>query len=128
MLNFLIEEATVRHNGEGPVLSLEEHTSRHLLLALNISHVVERQNLDVDVLASEDGVVWSQQPIATFLQKFCCGTYEIVVPNPEARFLKAVWRVSRWGHASDRSLCRFSLSVQEALRMPQMTRVMAGAA
>ena len=128
MTNFLVDETTVRHGGESPALSLGASTNQHLLLTLCISHVMERQNLDVDILASEDGLVWSPLPVARFLQKFCCGTYEMVVPNPGVRFLKAVWRVSRWGHAGDRPLCRFCLSVEEARQLPQLSRVMAGAA
>lgn len=128
MPNFLVEESTVRNSGESPVLALEAGTRRHLLLKLTVSHVVERQNLDVDVLASQDGVDWTSVPAASFLQKFCCGTYEIILPNCEARFLKAAWRVGRWGSGDHRPLCRFCLSVQEVFQVPLVRRAMAGAA
>jgi len=129
MPNFLVEETTVRHSGESPVLSLGESTNCHLLLHLCISHVMERQNLDVDVFTSEDGQHWPAEPAISFLQKFCCGTYPMILPNPGARYLKAAWRVSRWGRPADRPLCRFSLSVQPARELPQLAhRVMAGAA
>jgi hypothetical protein len=129
MPNFLVEETTVRHSGESSVLSLGESTNCHLLLNLCVSHVVERQNLDVEIFASDDGYSWGAEPAASFLQKFCCGSYEMILPNPRARFLKAVWKVSRWGRPVDRPLCRFSLSVQSAKQLPEMARhVMAGAA
>jgi hypothetical protein len=128
MPNFLIEETTVSNGGESLILFLGESSNRHLLLTLCISHVVERQNLDVDILASQDGIVWSPQPVANFLQKFCCGSYDMILFNSSVRFLKAVWRVSHWGRNSHRSLCRFSLSVQDASRLSPAPRVMAGAA
>jgi hypothetical protein len=129
MPNFLVEETTVRHGGESPALSVEASGKSQLLLTLSISHVVERQNLDVDVLTSPDGLLWSSKPAASFLQKFCCGTYHVVLPDSQARFLKAVWRLSRWGHGSDRPLCRFSLAVEEARHLPRIAhRAMAGAA
>jgi hypothetical protein len=126
--NFLIEETTVSQDGESRVLFLGESANHHLLLTLCISHVVERQNLDVDILASQDGVVWSPQPVANFLQKFCCGRYDMILFNSNIQFLKAVWRVSHWGRDSHRSLCRFSLSVQDASRLSHTSRAMAGAA
>src|SRR5882672_6187577 len=128
MPNFLVEETTVRHGGEGPVLALGPTAGRPILITLSISHVVERQNLDVDVFASEDGVVWSRTPIATFLQRFSCGTYETVLPDCDAHFLKAAWRVSRWGRGDDRPLCRFSLAIKETRQSPQRRVAMAGAA
>jgi hypothetical protein len=129
MPNFLVEETTVRDSGESSVLSLGESTDCHLLLHLCISHVMERQNFDVDVFASKDGNFWPPEPAVSFLQKFCCGTYAMILPNPGARFLKAMWRVSRWGRPADRPLCRFSISVEPARELPEMARrVMAGAA
>jgi hypothetical protein len=133
MPNFLVEETTVRSGGEGPVLALGATAGRHLLLTLSVSHVIERQDLDVDVFASGDGVSWSPEPVATFLQRFGCGSYEMILPNCEARFLKAAWRVSRWGRSEDRPLCRFSLAVQERSShenrsSSNRTRAMAGAA
>jgi hypothetical protein len=89
---------------------------------------MERQNLDVEVFASEDGEQWPISPVVSFLQKFSCGTYAMILPN-RPRFLKAVWRISRWGRPSDRPLCRFSLSVEPTRQLPELARrVMAGAA
>lgn len=132
MPNFLVEETTVRQSGEGPVLDLGSAARRPLLLTLSISHVVERQNLDVDIYASGDGVTWSRTPLTTFLQRFSCGTYESVLTKCDARFLRAVWRISRWGRSEDRPLCRFSLAVEDLSAMenrpPQRKHAMAGAA
>lgn len=129
MPNFLVEETTVRQSGESPVLCLEESSNNSLLLHLSISHVLERQNLDVDVFASDDGRVWTSEPVISFVQKFCCGTYAMILPDPGIRFMKAVWRLSRWGRAADKPLCRFSLSVEGTRQRPQKARrMMAGAA
>src|SRR5882724_6409913 len=95
--SFLIHETTVRESGESPVYSLEDSCDRNLTLTLGITHAMEQESLDVDVYASHDGKKWSAAPIASFTRKYYCGTYQLVLPGQEGRFLKAAWHVNRWG-------------------------------
>ena len=120
---FLIEEATVREGGESSPVALGEGSADGILITLGVTHVIEQQSLDVDILVSEDGVAWNPFPAGSFLRKFYCGTYQILVPRSRARFLKAAWRLNRWGSGDHGPYCRFYLYAQSA-----RVRAMAGAA
>jgi hypothetical protein len=75
---------------------------------------MEQQSLDVEILDSIDGRDWSSKPVASFTRKFYCGTYQLLLPHAAGRFLKAVWRVSRWNRGEDRPFFRFYLFAQES--------------
>lgn len=123
MPHFLVEEITVRDSGDSAVLSLGDAGHHDLTLDLEITHVKQQQEMDVEVYASKDGVVWPKHPVIVFLEKMYCGTYRLVIPRTEARFLKASWRVYRRGHQQGAPLFRFSLRVGAAA-----SQAMAGAA
>lgn len=121
--SFLIHETTVRESGESPLYLLEDYRDRNLMLTLGITHATEQESLDVDVYASQDGKKWSLKPIASFTRKYYCGTYQMLLSSHEGRFLKAVWRVNRWGRGEGKPFFRFYLFAQEA-----RVRAAAGAA
>jgi len=121
--NFFVEEITVRECGESAPFPLGEDGGQRLLLTLGITHATEQESLDVDVYASEDGEKWVEKPIAGFPRKFYCGTYQMVVPPGTGRYLRAVWRVSRWGRGENRPFFRFYVFAQVV-----RARAMAGAA
>ena len=121
--NFLIEESTVRESGESPVFDLGDHSQDNLLLTLGITHAVEQESIDLDILGSEDGENWSRKPLVTFTQKFYCGTYQMILPRSQYQYVKAVWRANRWGRGGSRPFFRFYVFVQ-----PARVRAMAGAA
>ncbi len=121
--NFFVEETTVREGGESAVIPVGEYANQNLLLTLGITHAMEQESLDVDIYASRDGKSWPDRPAVSFARKFYCGTYQMILPRSETRFLKAVWRVSRWGRNESRPFFRFYLFAQET-----RVRAMAGAA
>ena len=121
--NFLIEENTVRESGESAAFTLGELAEQNLLLTLGITHAVEHESLDVEFYDSQDGSKWSDKPLLTIPRKFYCGTYQLFLPHASGRFLKAVWRVNRWGRAEGRPFFRFYVFVQ-----PARCQAMAGAA
>jgi hypothetical protein len=120
---FLIEEATVRESGESSPVAIGEGSGEALLITLGITHAIEQQSLDIDILVSEDGFAWSPLPAGSFLRKSWCGTYQIVVSSVKAKFLKAVWRLNRWGRGDHGPYCRFYIFAESA-----KVRAMAGAA
>ncbi len=110
---FLLEETTVRESGQSAATALDEHTDRSLLVTLRITHALEQETIDVDIYTSGDGKSWPDKPAVSFTKKSYCGTYQMALPRSDARFLKAVWRVSRWGRGN-RPFFRFCLLVQAA--------------
>ena len=86
---------------------VDEHADQSLLLTLAITHAMEQESLDVDIYTSRDGKSWPDKPVVSFARKFYCGTYQMILPRSDARFLKAIWRVSRWGRSESRPFFRF---------------------
>ena len=121
--DFVLPEITVREGGESSVFAVDEHGDTGLVLTLGITHAMEQECLDLDILESDDGKSWSAKPTASFRNKFYCGTYQLVLEGGHARFLKAAWRVSRWGRSENPPFFRFYLFAQEA-----RSRAFAGAA
>ena len=120
--DYVVPEITVRECGESAVFTVDEHGETGLVLTLGITHAMEQECLDLDILESEDGQAWSRRPVVGFRNKFYCGTYQQVLSG-HAHFLKAVWKVSRWGRREAPPFFRFYLFAQEA-----RSRAFAGAA
>jgi hypothetical protein len=121
--NFLLEESTVRESGESPAFDLADNGSDNMLLTLGITHAVEQESIDVDIVGSYDGETWSIKPLVSFTQKFYCGTYQTILPRSQYRYVRAVWRMHRWARGGSRPFFRFYLFVQ-----PARVRALAGAA
>lgn len=111
---FLLPEQVSRENGQGPLVDLGEMAGKRLTLTLGITRIIEQQSLDVSVSGSPDGQVW--EPVASFPQKFYCGDYSLPVDlgaRPDLRFLRAEWRMHRWGRGTPQPLFGFFLHVAE---------------
>lgn len=108
--DFLVPETTIHEKGSGPVLELGEAQGKLLLLTLGIVDIVEQESLDISIWGSADGEQWGDKPLRAFPQKFYKGTYHILLdlsPHPEVRFLRAEWKVNRWGVGSHTPMFRF---------------------
>ncbi len=126
--DFLLPETQVREAGDSPVLDLQGKDSslaheNLLLLTLGITHIVEQESLDLAIWGSADGDDWGAKPIVSFPQKFYCGTYNMVINlarHSGVRFLKAKWKVNRWGKGDLQPLFDLYLFAQ-----PMQTNAMA---
>ena len=105
--NFVVQETTVRESGESAVFEIGLNPTRTLVLTLSITHSVEQQHIHLDIYGSEDGKTWPLRPIVVFPPKCYCGQYKATLPPCEVRYLKAVWRVSRWARNDHRPFFRF---------------------
>ena len=76
---FLLPETTVREAGAGPDIELGEHHGDDLVLTFGITRIIEQESIDLSIWGSTDGIDWGAKPIATFPQKFYCGTYQIIL-------------------------------------------------
>jgi hypothetical protein len=112
---FLFPESIAREDGHGAETPLDDSRGRPLLLTLGITRVLEQESLDVSIWGSADGQRW--QPLTSFPQKCYCGIYSLMLdlsPRREIRYLRAHWRMSRWGGGDSKPLAGFYLLAEEA--------------
>ena len=96
MTQFVVEQTAVREAGESPAFDCGEEPQT-LTLTLGITHALERESIDVLIFDSRDGVRWKPAPLAHFTPKYYCGVYKMTVLRPHERYLRAMWRMQRWG-------------------------------
>jgi hypothetical protein len=114
---FLLPETTVREAGAGSDIDLGSQAGETLLLTLGITRILEQQSLDISIWGSADGTDWGSKPIASFPQKFYCGTYNIeldLTSQSQVRYLRAKWQVNRWGRGDSKPLFTLYLFAQAA--------------
>jgi hypothetical protein len=116
---FLLPEVTVREAGAGPEISLGQETVETLMLTLGITRIIEQESIDISIWGSADGSDWGVEPVASFPQKFYCGTYQIMLDlseRPEVRYLRVKWQVNRWGKGDPKPLFTVYLFAQDLKR------------
>jgi len=115
--DFLIPEKTVvRDKGAGPAIDVSAAAGKTLLLALDITDIIEQQSLDVSVWGSADGTAWGEKPLLSFPQKFYRGEHPLLLDltkHPAVKFLRAQWRVERWGRHAEGPRFELQLSAKE---------------
>ena len=97
---FLIEETTVRETGTGPALDVGENRGDTIILTFGITRIIEQESIDLSIWGSADGTDWGAKALATFPQKFYCGTYQIMLDltdRPNIHYVRVKWAVNRWG-------------------------------
>jgi hypothetical protein len=120
---FLLTETTVREAGTGAEVALGEQLGGTLVLTLGITRIIEQESIDISIWGSADGNDWGARPLATFPQKFYCGTYQIIADlsdRPNIQFLRVKWGVNRWGKGSPQPLFTiylFAQALQEELAL-----------
>src|SRR3954451_22063122 len=112
---FLLPETTVREAGTGPDLDLGDQQGGTMILTLGITRIIEQESIDISIWGSADGSDWGTKPVATFPQKFYCGTYQIIADltdHPEVKFLRVKWALNRWGKGDPKPLFTLYLFAQ----------------
>jgi hypothetical protein len=115
---FLLDEQVVRQDNAGPAIDLGENAPSFLNVTLGITRIIEQESLDLSIWTSADGTNWGDKPVFAFPQKFYCGVYTILVDLsgfPGARYVRAQWKVSRWGRGEPTPLFEFYLFAQSAV-------------
>ena len=114
MALFLLPESVARQDGTGAALALETVRGKELLLTLGITRTIEQESLELSVWGSPDRERW--RLIETFPRKFYCGTYSLLLDlkrHADLRYLRAQWKMSRWGSAETIPLFGFHVRVEE---------------
>ncbi len=114
---FLIPEAVLREDAAGPEINLGSSRAKALVLTLGITRVIEQQSLEVSIWGSADNATWGDKPLMSFPQKFYCGTYQLLLDlsgHPEVQYLRAKWKVQRWGRGEPKPLFGTYLFAQES--------------
>jgi len=110
---FLLPETLARHDGASPEIALE-NCSLPVLLTLGITRILEQENLEVTIWASEDRKNWQQ--ISAFPKKSYCGQYSLVLDltrQPQVRYLRAQWTMGRWRPGQPNPLFGFYIYAEE---------------
>jgi hypothetical protein len=112
-VKFLLPESVARQDGSGAEIALDHYCGKPLLLTLGIDLTVEQESLEISVWGSPDMRAWKL--LQAFPQKFYCGTYSMPLDltlHPEVRFLRAHWRMSRWGGRETTPMFGFYLAAR----------------
>ena len=113
---FLVPETVVREDSIGPTVDVGSAQGKSLTLTLGITRIIEQESLELSIWGSSDQTNWGAKPLASIPQKFYCGAYQISLDlssQPEVRFLRVQWKVSRWGRGAPAPLFGFYIFAQE---------------
>jgi hypothetical protein len=105
---FLLPEKIASEDGHGAHVALDEHCGQRVHLTLGITHILERESLEVHVCGSPDGEKWKR--IATFPNKSFCEKYSLTLDlakHREVKYLRAEWKMQRWTHQEARPIFSF---------------------
>ncbi len=114
---FLIPEAVIREDGVGPEIQLGSAQGKLLLLTLGITRIIEQESLEVAVWGSAEGTDWGARPLLSLPQKFYCGVYRFLLDlseSPQIQYLRAHWKLNRWGRGDPTPLFGVWMAVEEA--------------
>jgi hypothetical protein len=115
-VQFLLPETTVREAGVGPAIDIGEARGGTLILTLGITRILEKESIDIGIWGSADGTDWGSIPLASYPQKFYCGTYQMqldLCTRPDVRYLRAQWDAGRWSSGKGKPLFTIYLFMKE---------------
>jgi hypothetical protein len=113
----LLPESVHKGDGIGPVMALEQHRGKLLVVTLGITDVVERTGLTISVWGSRDQINWGSQPLLTFRQRQYCGVYSVLLNlamHTDVRYLCVRWVMNRWGRGERTPLFGFEVFLEES--------------
>lgn len=113
----LLHEAVRTGDGNGPVVALDDHCCKLLVVTLGITDVVERTGLTVSIWGSADQFDWGNKPLVTFRQRQYCGVYSVLLNlanHSDVGYLRVEWKMSRWGKGERTPLFGFEVFLQES--------------
>jgi len=114
----LFVESTVHADGVGPSIeSSPEILGKLTVVTIGITLIVEQQGLIVSIWGSSDNVDWGSKPLASFPQKYYCGTSSMLLnlsKHSHVRYLRVRWQMKRWAKQETTGLCAFYVFAEES--------------
>jgi len=110
----LLPESTFRKAGAGPVVAVPEQTGRVLSLTLTVTRMIDQSGLSVSIFGSADGTDWESGPLVSLPRMYYCGSHVAwldLANQPDVRYLRAAWDMSRWARDGRQPLFTFQISV-----------------
>jgi hypothetical protein len=104
------------HDGETAPFDLTESSTRTFLCTLEITAQIEQESIEISIWGSPDGVAWGKTPLLFLPQQFYKGeTSQIldVALRPELRYIRARWKLMRWGRVTPHPMFELSLVARE---------------
>ena len=114
---YWVPESVVHTEGIGPEVELGVDAGKLLVLTLGINRTLEKQGLVLSVWGSPDGRDWGLKPLLSFPQKYYCGIYSLLLnlaKHPNMRYVRAEWKINRWGKGSARPMFAFYVYAEES--------------
>ena len=128
---FLMHELEVSADGVGPGFGCSPDLQGKLIVVtLGITRIVEQQGVIVSIWGSADNLDWGSKPLASFPQKYYCGTSSVLMNlamHKDVRYLHVRWQMKRWARREAAGMCTFHVSAEESGTRLR-TRVAAAAA
>jgi hypothetical protein len=123
-LQFSLIPANTRleSNADGEPLDISETVSRTFFCTLIITEQLEQESLDISLWGSADGQDFGKRPLLKLPQQFYSGTTKMILDvslRPEIKFLRARWKLNRWGRVAPTPMFVASLELEE---IPPMSR------
>ena len=110
----LVPKSLSTSNGNGTAFEISAAENRVFLVSVEITWTQEQQALEVTLEWSADGAAWGQ--MAVLPQQFYSGVAELALDLrklPEVRWVRARWKLERWGRGSTTVECEFCVSLRE---------------
>jgi hypothetical protein len=119
----LLAESTVLGDGVGPGIELSaELDGKPAVITIGITRIFEQQGLVVSIWGSSDNVDWGSKPLASFPQKYYCGTSSMLLnlsKQKHVRYLRVKWQMKRWAKQDAIGLCAFYVFAEEPRPRPR---------
>jgi hypothetical protein len=114
--SLIADKTIINAHGDSAAMSLDGLSNRVLLIALNITGIVEQESIELSVLGSADGQTWSAKALLTFAQQFYEGETPLLLDlseHSEVKFIRAHWQVNRWGRGQEQPMFELGVRVKE---------------
>ncbi|HWR16208.1 MAG TPA: hypothetical protein VN577_15375 [Terriglobales bacterium] len=102
--------------GDGDPVDISSAENRVFLVSLDIVEAVEQESFDLSIFGSTDGQTWTPKALLEFPQQFYKSQTPILLDlrgEPDIRFVRAHWKVNRWGRGSETPAFTVSAKVRE---------------